>query len=726
MAPKKKTRGRPRKNPIVEKNEDLEIEDQLDFHNIYERKNKSDDEFEIDDDDYEQDYKVLKSRKVSNTRKKRATKKEQSLKLKKKSQPEEVAGFADEDSDSNAKYKPGKFPAKFLDEKEPLDKTNPLDEDSELWRDRNDGTWDIPDFASQLYDTIEKFVWKRGPKDDLIFFKDFIRWPSRKFYPEYYHRIPTEECVSLKDLQKRSYAIEEDDSDVQENNGISADIYNYEKLILDIDKLYKNCSYYNEKDTQIVKAAYQLANLIKLELLKLKNEYRNYEITQELKKTLETKVLKKLEKVTEKAMFETLKSHGRPFPSPDRALDTSLKLIDPFLELVPKEEFPDYYQVIYKPISAGLISANLKSDFYKTVYDFYVDLELLFLNAKTYNDQDSFLHIDATHLLSYSRVLWEDVIKDLTEYNKKTPLSLYKPYEDRYMKYKKNYSSGQFQKTENYINSSVNGDSNEYSNWEAQQQRNVSVLNEDEIILLQNGGKLNQYSDYIGNTKFKEPSNIIVTKKPTTNDESLVYDKNKDLLSNLFDSKVETENIGETSFTNLKLTFFQDYRFSDKNVTNVNLGDFETLYSTSSKIKETSQKDSKKVELYQYNLKNTKPSKSYTYSIKNPLSGSKNLYTHLELNLMELGLPYEANEPNAPYKYTCQVYFNNLVGGAPVIVRPKQKSDNENEIETSQAPLICLYNIKLSQKRSFVSIVITREKYEEIDLKETINLWFNV
>ncbi|KAL6928996.1 hypothetical protein ACO0SA_002330 [Hanseniaspora valbyensis] len=467
MPPKKRGRGRPRKilteenvdNSTSKQSNHIDFENEDNINSEYDE--GSGEEFDFDEEN-EYDHKILKSRKTSKNKRGRPSKKEKEqnnklTKHKRKSQSEDVSDFEIDDS---LKYKAGKFPANNSNEtyKQMCDNSIPLDDESELWRDRNKEPWDIPAFQLQVFDVIEKYIWKRGGDNNLQFFKDFVRWPSRKFYPDYYHKIVTEDCISLKDIQKRSYLInEENETDINtpSENSKSVTKYNYEQLILDLDRIYKNCSFYNEKDTIIVRAAYQLVNFIKFDLLKLKNQYRNFEINPYIKKEIESKIIKKLERVTEQEMFQTLENSFKPFEKPDRELDTLLNLIEPFLDLVDKEEFPDYYQLIYKPISFGMIKSNLKSGLYKTVYDFYLDIELLFFNCKTYNPSESLLHVDATHLLSYSRIIFDELITALEETKKENSLTLYRPYEQRYLEYKKRLLSGNPNDNENILLNSI-------------------------------------------------------------------------------------------------------------------------------------------------------------------------------------------------------------------------------------------------------------------------------
>jgi chromodomain-helicase-DNA-binding protein 7 len=65
-----------------------------------------------------------------------------------------------------------------------------------------------------------------------------------------------------------------------------------------------------------------------------------------------------------------------------------------FLELPPKELYPDYYQIILQPISIKEIRTNT----YSTLDDFRKDFQLLVKNAQTYNAPKSQVYRDAQTL----------------------------------------------------------------------------------------------------------------------------------------------------------------------------------------------------------------------------------------------------------------------------------------------------------------------------------------
>lgn len=75
-----------------------------------------------------------------------------------------------------------------------------------------------------------------------------------------------------------------------------------------------------------------------------------------------------------------------------------------FRKLPSKKEYPDYYMFIKKPVSLFQIRKKLLSDKYKSFDQFIADLQLMCSNAKLYNQEDSFVYIDATTLENFLTV----------------------------------------------------------------------------------------------------------------------------------------------------------------------------------------------------------------------------------------------------------------------------------------------------------------------------------
>lgn len=71
----------------------------------------------------------------------------------------------------------------------------------------------------------------------------------------------------------------------------------------------------------------------------------------------------------------------------------------PFLRKPSKRQYPDYYELIKRPIALDDIKKQLDSDGYSNLEDVKADFELLFGNAKQYNQTESEIFQDAKELL---------------------------------------------------------------------------------------------------------------------------------------------------------------------------------------------------------------------------------------------------------------------------------------------------------------------------------------
>ncbi|KAI0656799.1 SNF2 family N-terminal domain-containing protein [Cubamyces menziesii] len=78
--------------------------------------------------------------------------------------------------------------------------------------------------------------------------------------------------------------------------------------------------------------------------------------------------------------------------------DTGRKRSDLFRELPDRREYPDYYQLIKQPIALSTIRKRISSHYYKNVLDFREDMRLMFNNARTYNQEGSWVYVDADEM----------------------------------------------------------------------------------------------------------------------------------------------------------------------------------------------------------------------------------------------------------------------------------------------------------------------------------------
>ncbi|KAJ5306613.1 hypothetical protein N7508_005628 [Penicillium antarcticum] len=116
------------------------------------------------------------------------------------------------------------------------------------------------------------------------------------------------------------------------------------------------------------------------------------------------------------------KKRGRP-PRVDTPMETRIKTIlkgirkfkgagghlkiTHFERLPDKATYPDYYMEIKDPIAIDIIKRKSKRKKYNSVDHFMRDLDLMFENAKTYNQSDSEIFKDAVDLQNESRKLAE-------------------------------------------------------------------------------------------------------------------------------------------------------------------------------------------------------------------------------------------------------------------------------------------------------------------------------
>ena len=73
-------------------------------------------------------------------------------------------------------------------------------------------------------------------------------------------------------------------------------------------------------------------------------------------------------------------------------------IIDPFIKLVPKAQYADYYIIITNPISMDIIKKKINREEYQTLKEFRDDVLLLCNNARTYNEDGSLLFQDANDI----------------------------------------------------------------------------------------------------------------------------------------------------------------------------------------------------------------------------------------------------------------------------------------------------------------------------------------
>lgn len=73
-------------------------------------------------------------------------------------------------------------------------------------------------------------------------------------------------------------------------------------------------------------------------------------------------------------------------------------IIDPFIKLVPRAQYPDYYIIITNPVAMDNIKKKINKEEYQNLKEFRDDIRLLCNNARTYNEDGSLLFQDANDI----------------------------------------------------------------------------------------------------------------------------------------------------------------------------------------------------------------------------------------------------------------------------------------------------------------------------------------
>jgi len=74
------------------------------------------------------------------------------------------------------------------------------------------------------------------------------------------------------------------------------------------------------------------------------------------------------------------------------------------------QDYPDYYQLITHPIALSTLRKRANSNYYKSVLTFRDDFRLMFNNARTYNQEGSWVYNDADEMEKVFNGAWDRVI----------------------------------------------------------------------------------------------------------------------------------------------------------------------------------------------------------------------------------------------------------------------------------------------------------------------------
>ncbi|GIY61633.1 protein polybromo-1 [Caerostris extrusa] len=237
-----------------------------------------------------------------------------------------------------------------------------------------DGETSIKRKARALYKAIHDYV----DEDGRPLIAVFMEKPSKKDYPDYYEIIANP--IDMKTI----------------DSNIKADKYsNEDSLIADFRLMFSNCKHYNEEGSQIYQDAVTLVSVLNNKIqemglstcetpkmrIPIKRVIKDFAKEELHKNSALTGMKQKL-----KSFYDTVKEY-----TDNRGRKLSLI----FNKLPSKTDYPDYYEVIKKPIDLDKIGVKLKSGQYEMLEDLLSDFVLMFDNACKYNEPDSQIYKDA-------------------------------------------------------------------------------------------------------------------------------------------------------------------------------------------------------------------------------------------------------------------------------------------------------------------------------------------
>ncbi|XP_058969432.2 protein polybromo-1 isoform X2 [Pocillopora verrucosa] len=254
----------------------------------------------------------------------------------------------------------------------------------------------------------------------------FLRLPSRRAYPDYYEVITQPIALSKIRSQIKTGQYE-----------------NMEDLEKDMDLCFQNAQTYNESSSMLYKDAQRMQEHMKkkkVEILKFMEEkgisledYKKKKKAKKLEPELATiattttttaatvtatpakevtggvvierkpkteirkpKKTKRVEEVDPILLRKRMRQLYKAVVNYQDENGRYLSAI--FVELPSAQDYPDYYQVISEPVCLSQIENNIRDSKYSGEEELMLDFEVMFDNARYYNEEDSQVYQDACTL----------------------------------------------------------------------------------------------------------------------------------------------------------------------------------------------------------------------------------------------------------------------------------------------------------------------------------------
>lgn len=267
------------------------------------------------------------------------------------------------------------------------------------------GDHDSDNPLMMLFNDIQHFTDPTG----RALSEPFLRLPSRRAYPDYYEVI------------KQPIALSKIRSQIKTGQYETLD-----ELEKDLDLCFKNAQTYNEPNSMLYKDAQRMREHMKKKKVEIINYMEEKGITlEEYKRKKKAKKIDPDPSAKEKTSGSVLQRKPKTeLRKPKKS--KRVEEVDPlllrkrmrqlykavvnyqdengrylsaiFVELPSSQDYPDYYQVISEPVCLSQIENNIRDNKYSGEDELMLDFEVMFDNARYYNEEDSQVYQDACTL----------------------------------------------------------------------------------------------------------------------------------------------------------------------------------------------------------------------------------------------------------------------------------------------------------------------------------------
>ncbi|PPQ73377.1 hypothetical protein CVT26_015480 [Gymnopilus dilepis] len=229
---------------------------------------------------------------------------------------------------------------------------------------------EVKELGLRLWQTVKDAVNKEG----FLLSTPFIRKPLKRIYPDYY--VIIKQPIALEDIKKKL-----------DTNGYET----LEEVKGDFELLFNNAKTYNQTDSPIYQDAKELLRLVHKTYNKMVPSEEDGENGKPKPPSITRLIKSRLEKLVAKTDID-----GRV-------------LSDEFMQLPSKKLWPIYYKTIKQPRCFEEIFKRIKRKEYESTAEFAADVELVFSNAISFNQDHTPIWNDAVALREYFRQLMSDL-----------------------------------------------------------------------------------------------------------------------------------------------------------------------------------------------------------------------------------------------------------------------------------------------------------------------------